>query len=475
MAAVEKFDLCVIGAGPAGLAAAEKGLALGASVVIVEAVEMGGVAVNWGALPAQALSASARLAHDIRNAASLGVGADDPRINFARINAHVRAVIEAARPGISAERLAALGAEIVRSPAMFVSGSAIAAGERRIKARRFILATGSRPFIPEVPGLDTTPYFTPETIFEITRRPGHLIVVGGGATGTVLAQAHRRLGCEVSLIDMLTPLRGVDEEFSSIVTGRLAGEGIRIHTHTGIAEVSGDAEHVEITIRTGADEQVISGTHLLVATGRVSNLDTLDLARARVKTGPRGPDLNAVSRTSNRRIYCVGDAAGTRSVTAARHMGAVAAAHALGPGIALTFRPPVLPVLIATDPEIAAVGVTESEARARLKGNYTVTRFAFSGLDRARVRGRGEGHVKMITARNGRIIGATLLGECAGEIAAVFALAIAQRLTPFDLETLIAPYPALSEIVPLIGAEYAAHHARPPASRALAAVKGLLP
>ncbi|WP_196259991.1 FAD-dependent oxidoreductase [Pelagibacterium limicola] len=470
----ERVDLCVIGAGPAGLAAAERALELGASTAIVEAVEMGGVALNWGALPAHALAASARRAHDIRTAADLGIGAEDPRVNFARLNAHIKSVVEDARPNVSAERLAAKGAEVIRHPAAFTSPSTIAAGERRIKARRFILATGSRPHIPEIPGLEGVPFHTPETIFEITRRPAHLIVIGGGATGTTLAQAHRRLGCEVTLVDMLAPLGDEDVELAVPVLDGLEREGVAIFANTGVVAVEGDENNVVVTLRTGADERTISGSYLLVATGRSANLDTLDLGKARVKRGRGGVALDMVSRTSNHRIYCVGDAAGTRSVHAARFMGAWAATHALGPRLGL-FLPPVLPRLIATDPEIAAVGLTEAQARARHGLNFSVTRFPLAGLDKARVHARREGHAKLLTTRRGRLVGAGFCGDGAGELAGLFGLVIAQRLTLHDLAGLLAPYPALSEIASLSAARYAADHPQSLAWRVMGTLKRLLP
>lgn len=472
--ASERVDLCVIGAGPAGIAAAQKGLELGASVALIEPVEMGGVALNWGALPAQILSASARRAHDIRNAADVGIGANDPRINFARLNAHIRSVIEAARPDVSAERLGAMGADVIRHPAIFLNRSTIEAGERRIRARRFIVATGSRPYVPQIPGLDEVPYFTPETIFELTRRPGHLIIIGAGATGTALAQAHIRLGAKVTLIDMLSPLSDEDPEFTALVTETLADEGVEIVKNTGVVSVAEEGEGIRVTLKSGADEHAISGTHLLVATGRTSNLDTLDLGKAGVAWTQGRPALDRAGRTANRRIYCVGDAAGTRTVAAARTMGAWAATHALSAlrGMA---PPPIIPRLIATDPEIAAVGLTEPEALAKYKGRIVVTRYGFAGLDRARARGDGSGHVKLITTENGRIVGAGMCGDGAGELAAPFALAIAQRLTPFDLCDLIAPYPALGEVVPLVAEHYVTSHRRSGGARALAALKRLLP
>lgn len=473
-AASERFDLAIIGAGPAGLAAAEAGLALGASTVVIEAIEMGGVALNWGALPAHVLAASARRAHDIRNAADVGIGADDPRVNFARLNAHIKSVVEAARADVSLERLVAKGAEVIRHPAQFINRSTVQAGERQIKASRFILATGSRPFIPEIPGLDTMPYLTPETVFELTRRPGHLIIIGAGSTGVALAQSYRRLGAQVTLIDMLDPLGDVDSEFSAIISRRLAAEGVDIFANTGVISIAGGEDGVFVTLKTGAEEHLVSGTHLLVATGRIANLDTLDLAKAGVKWSPNALAHNMVVRTSNRRIYCVGDAAGTRSVQAARSMGAWAARHALNASI-LPQQPPLVPRLVASDPELVTVGLSEAQARNKYGDGYSVARLSFGGLDRARARARTGGHIKLITLSNGRIVGAGLCGDGASEIAAILALAIAQKLTPYDLIDLVAPYPALSEIVPLIASEYAQSHQRTGLKRAMARLKRLLP
>ena len=199
MAQEDRIDLCIIGAGPAGIAAAEHARRQGARVVLIEAGEIGGVSHNWGTLPAQALAASAARAHAIRTARDVGLDALDPRINFGRVNAHLRAVIETAGLDISSQRLAAQGIEVLKGRARFVSPQALEAGGRTIRARRFLIATGSRPLVPDIPGAAQSGYLTPETIFEITRRPAHLLVVGAGATGLALAQAHLRLGCAVTV------------------------------------------------------------------------------------------------------------------------------------------------------------------------------------------------------------------------------------------------------------------------------------
>src|SRR5690606_17793590 len=222
---------------------------------------MGGVSHNWGTLPAQALAETAERAHQIRTAREFGLGADEPRINFSRVNSRVRAAIEAAAPAVSPQHFAALGIETVAARARFIGPATIEAGERTIRAANFLIATGSRPIVPDVPGLDSVPYFTPETIFEVTRRPSHLLVIGGGATGLALAQSHLRLGCQVSLVEMLDPLADEDPELVQAVVRRLRAEGLELHTHTGVVSVSGSGEQITLETKTGPDEATLSGSH----------------------------------------------------------------------------------------------------------------------------------------------------------------------------------------------------------------------
>lgn len=449
----ERFDLCVIGAGAAGLAAARAGLDRGASVAIVEASKMGGVTLNWGAVPAHALAAAAQRAHEMRTARVLGVGSEEPRVNFARINTHVQQTIARGAPEVSAEQLAALGAVVIRDRAAFMDKHTIKAGERIIRARGFIVATGSRPTIPDVPGVDDVPFHTPETIFEITRRPQHLIVVGAGATGTMLAQAHLRLGTAVTLIDIVRPLAKLDDEFADLVLRRLEAEGMTVLANTGLVSIKGEGEEIAVEVKTGADERTLSGSHLLLATGRRANVDGLGLEKAAVRFVAGQPILDRHQRTTNRRLYCVGDAAGGHAAHSASHFGAAAARHALGAWEGLQDRS-ILPRVMFTDPEIATVGLTEAEARRKYKDGFSVTRMGWSQLDRARVEGRTEGHAKMLTLGNGRIIGVSLTGIGASEVIGIFALAISRRLGVTDLAQTIAPYPSAAQIVPLLTAQY---------------------
>jgi pyruvate/2-oxoglutarate dehydrogenase complex dihydrolipoamide dehydrogenase (E3) component len=466
------IDLCIIGAGPAGIAAAQRAAARGLRVVLVEAGEFGGVAHNWGALPAQALAAAAERAHQIRTARDVGLGTDEPRINFARVNARIRAMIEEAAPTVSPEHLNGRGIEIVKGKARFAGPAALDVGGQSIKASHFLIATGSRPFVPEIPGLDGVPFFTPETIFELTRRPSHLIVVGAGATGLALAQSHLRLGAQVTIVEMLEPLAGEDTELVDIVLRRLRAEGLELRMHTGIVSIAGsDDEEITLDIKAGPDEEQITGSHLLVATGREPDFGGLGLEDARVRMQGRRPALARFGRTSNRRIFVVGDAAGHDGVHAARHSAELAVdaitGSASGEGL--------VPRIVHTSPAIAWVGMTEAEARAAFKDRFEIVRMALAQTDAARARAQPHGHAKIILDSAGRVVGAGVVGTTAPELVPVFALAIARKMNLSELGGLTVPYASFAQIIQLAAAEYAASHpqARPAGWRRV--LKRLLP
>ncbi|MCD7058907.1 dihydrolipoyl dehydrogenase family protein [Pelagibacterium xiamenense] len=461
MAETIRTDLCIIGGGPGGLAAAREARAAGAGVVLVEKGALGGVALNRGSLAAHATAAAAKRAHQMRTARDLGIGAEEPRVNFARLNGHIAEVIAAAAAEASQEQLAADGITVIQGAAGFIDAGTLKAGETQVRARRFVIATGSRPLVPDIPGLGDVPFHTPETIFELTRKPGHLIVLGGGETGLALAQAYLRLGVGVTLIDILEPLGDCDAELTAIVLRRLKAEGLNLMSNTGVVSVSGTEGEIALEVKSGAEERQIGGTHLLVAAGRRPDLDGLGLGHARVRTTGGQLELNAFGRTSNRRIYALGATAGdARSVHAVRHQARQIVGHALGGMFGVRTRP-AIPHVVYTDPEIAQVGLTEVEARSRHKARFTITRFPFAAIDRARALGETEGHVKLITHESGRILGAGIAGPAAGELIALFALAVAKRLTPHDLQRLVVPHPALAEIVPALAGAYAETYAEP--------------
>ena len=471
MAQEDRIDLCIRGAGPAGSAAAEHARRQGARVVLIEAGEIGGVSHNWGTLPAQALAASAARAHAIRTARDVGLDALDPRINFGRVNAHLRAVIETAGLDISSQRLAAQGIEVLKGRARFVSPHALEADGRTIRARRFLIATGSRPLVPDIPGAAQSGYLTPETIFEITRRPAHLLVVGAGATGLALAQAHLRLGCAVTVIDMLDPLVGHDPELVEAVMRRLRGEGMEIHANTGVVSIARDGDEIALEIKSGANEARLLGSHLLFATGRSPDFDDLGLDAAKVHSDGPALVLKRGGRTSNPRIWAAGDAAATWGAHAARH-GAISAVEDM---FGRANRRSLVPVLVHTDPQIASVGLEEREARARYRDRLGIYRTGLGQTDAARAAGQTHGHLKVLTDPRGRLVGAALVGPHAAELITVLALAITQNLTLADLGQMVVPHPAHAQAIVNLAQVHGEAKPRSAQPAWLTRVKRLLP
>src|SRR5262245_54810323 len=266
-------DVCVVGAGSAGLVAAAGAAQLGLEVVLIERDEMGGDCLNWGCVPSKAMIAAARMAQAQRDGGPFGIAPVEPAIDFGRVMDHVALVIAAIAPNDSVERFEKLGVRVLKEEARFVARNELQAGPHRIRSRRIVLATGSRPAVPPIPGLADAPYLTNETVFANRTLPGHLIVIGGGPIGLELAQAHRRLGAKVTVLEAADYLAKDDPELAAIVVARLAREGIALRRHTKVARVEGTAVLLE-------DGERLEGSHLLVATGRTPTVASLDLDKA---------------------------------------------------------------------------------------------------------------------------------------------------------------------------------------------------
>lgn len=437
-------DLCVIGAGAAGLSVAAAAAMLQASVMLIEKGAMGGECLNAGCVPSKALLAAARHADAVRRAAAFGIGAGEPKPAFNRVNAHVRSVIEAIAPMDSEQRYRALGATVIRAEARFVDRRTVAAGDRLIRARRFVVATGSRPAIPPIPGLDRVPYLTNESLFDLTRRPRRLAILGGGPTGLEMAQAHARLGSEVVVIEPETLLAGADPEAARLVRLALERDGVRFILGAAVRSVAGEGERLTLAVGRDGAEETIEASHILVAAGRRPSLEGLDLAKAGVAVTAEGVAVDRKLRSSNRRVYAIGDAAGPpRSTHGANHQAGLVIRHAL-------FRLPVradaapIPRVVYTDPEIAAVGLSEAEARRQGRG-VRALRSPFAENDRARAERRTDGFIKAMVDGRGRILGVTIVGAQAGELLAPWTLAMANGLRIEALASLVHPYPTLSE------------------------------
>jgi len=448
MAEILRPDICVIGAGSGGLSVAAAAAAFGVSVVLIEKGKMGGDCLNTGCVPSKALIAAGRRAQAMRETTEFGIEPVDPTINFAKVNAHVHAVIDGIRPTDSPERFRALGVTVIEEEARFVDPRTVQAGDTRIEARRFVIATGSRAAVPPIPGLDTVKYHTNETIFEVTRRPAHLIVIGGGPIGLELAQAFRRLGSRVTVVEAAEALGRDDPELAAFVVDRLERDGVTIRTGARIAKVGKYRNGVRVTLDgDGSDggAETIDGSMLLVATGRVPVTDGLDLEKANVTVEKQGITVDSRLRTSNKKIYAIGDVAGGPQFThvANYHAGIVVRNILFRMGAKVRYDH--IPHVTYTDPELAQVGLTEAEARKNHRA-IRVLRWSYGENDRARADRSTEGLIKVIVTPKGRILGAGIVGAEAGEIIQMWGLAILNGMKIRAMTEFVSPYPTLSEI-----------------------------
>ncbi|HXW26477.1 MAG TPA: FAD-dependent oxidoreductase [Xanthobacteraceae bacterium] len=438
-------DICVIGAGSGGLSVAAAAAAFGVPVVLIEKGKMGGDCLNFGCVPSKALLAAAKHAQATRAGAPFGVAAQRPGIDFAKVHAHVHGVIAAIAPNDSKERFTALGVRVIAGAARFKDKQTVAVGDGiEVKARRFVIATGSTPAAPPIPGLEEVAYLTNETIFDLTACPEHMVVIGAGSVGLEMAQAFRRLGANVTVLEAAVPLAADDPECVAIVLDRLEREGIAIRAGVEVVRVEPGARP-RVVVATPDGEEAIEASHLLVATGRRPNVDGLDLAAARIKSAPRGIVVNKRLRTSNKRVYAVGDVAGALQFThVANYHAGLVIRNAL---FRLRARVDnnVIPWVTFTDPELAQVGITEAQATRRRR-RIRVLRWPYHENDRAQAERATHGHIKVITTKRGRILGATIVGAQAGELITPWTLAVAQRLNIRAFAGLIVPYPTLAEI-----------------------------
>ena len=434
-------DLCVIGAGSGGLAVAAGAAQMGAEVVLVERGAMGGDCLNFGCVPSKSLLAASRVADLWRRGAALGITYARPQVDFAAVADSVQRVISGIAPNDSVERFEGLGVRVLRAEARFTSPRTVRAGDVEIRPRRFVIATGSQPAIPPIRGLDNVPYLTNETVFANRRLPEHLVVIGGGPIGIEMAQAHRRLGARVTVLDIGPLLPRDDPELSAILAERLSREGIVCRPGVEIADI--ERTDKTIAVRLASGEQ-ISGSHVLVAAGRRPTVEGLDLAAAGIASTAKGITVDARLRTTNRRVFAIGDVAGGPQFThvALYHAGIVIRNALFRIPARVDYR--ALPWVTYTDPELAQVGLTEAAARA-IGQAPRVLRWPFAENDRAQTERETEGVVKVVTRGNGRILGASILGAGAGDLILPWALAISQNLKIGALANLIVPYPTRSE------------------------------
>lgn len=441
-----KADICVIGAGSAGLSVAAGAARLGARTVLIEGDRMGGECLHTGCVPSKALIAAAARAQATREGAAFGISTPEPVVDFAAVHRHLHEVIAGIEPHDSAERFEGLGVIVLQAYARFLSADVVVAGNTTVRARRFVIATGSRPAIPPISGLAEALPLTNETVFGLAECPAHLAIIGGGPVGLEMAQAFRRLGADVTVLERFSILPREEPEAAEAARSALVREDVVLQERVVIEEVRRETVgRVRVAFRRDGALDSISASHILVAAGRSPNVEGLGLDVAGVTFGSDGIEVDARLRTSRRHIFAIGDVArGPRFTHAAAYQAGIVVRNAL---FALPARADyrALPRVTFVDPEVAVVGLTEAEARKN--GSFVeVVMTPLATNDRARTERRVDGFSKLVLGRRGRVLGATIVAPHAGELIGLWSLVIGRGLRLSAVAGMIAPYPTYSEL-----------------------------
>ena len=444
-----KADVCVIGAGSGGLSAAVGAAQMGASTVLVEGAKMGGDCLNYGCVPSKSLLAAAKVSHQAKTMQRLGLKCGTFKIDHGGVYDYIQKVIDTIAPHDSVERMESLGIRVFRQTGYFISRKKLQVGEDIIRAKRFIIATGSTPAIPVIPGLrnrDKVPYFTNETIFKVQAHIKHLIIIGGGPIGIEMAQAHVRLGSQVTLIQRSHIMHRDDEEAVAVIRERLQHEGVVLLEDSEIKKLEKVDGSITVTVAKEGKQKTITGSHILVAAGRRPNLDSLRLGAAGVVYSSEGIKVNQRLRTSNRRIYALGDVIGQALFTHMANYHAGIVLRNILFGLRSKAKTSAMPWVTYTDPELAQVGMTEVIARQQYKNGLRILRFDFSENDRAQTEHATQGLIKVVATKRGKVLGVTIVGAHAGELVLPWSLAITQGLKVGAIASSIVPYPTYSEV-----------------------------
>lgn len=434
-------DVIVIGAGSAGLTAAGGCAMLGLNVALIERGEMGGDCLNTGCVPSKAIIAAAHRAHDMRTASDFGIANVNPQVNFKQVHAHIHKAIATIAPEDSQERFEEMGCEVIRDSATFVDRKTISVGGRQLRAPRIVIATGSKAFVPPMQGIDDVDYLTNENIWDLTELPRHLIILGGGPIGMEMAQSFCRLGAQVTVVTKDAPFSKDDPEAAEMVTKRIQDEGVTLITQAQGDAVRKQGDDIILTLNDGRD---ISGSHLLIATGRAVSFDGLGLEKAGVAFDRGGIIVDSRRRTSQSHIYAIGDCrAGPRFTHSSGYEGGNIVLE-IGFGLPTKVNYNALPWVTYVDPEIAQVGLTEHEAREMHGDKITVWREDFAHNDRAIAEADTVGFVKLIK-RGGKVVGGTIVGRHAGDLLLPISMMIMGKSNTFGLASLIVPYPNRAE------------------------------
>ena len=415
----------------------------GAKVVLIENHKMGGDCLNYGCVPSKALLASGRIARRNQEAKKFGVR-QTTTIDAQEVHDHVHGVIGTIAPHDSVERFEALGVRVLKGSGKFVDRKTFQIEKENIYARHFIIATGSRAAHPFIEGLEKGKYLTNETIFDLKEIPEHLVILGGGFIGVEMAQAYRQLGSEVTIVDRGGVLSQADSELVTILKQNLINDGINILENAEVKKVQHKCNQVLVSIKVVEKTQIVTGSHLLVAVGREPNIENLGLEKAGVVCNDVGIVVNKKLRTSNRRVFAIGDVCHSPNFThCASYQAGIVIRQSLF-CLPAKVNYDCIPAVIYTNPELAQLGLTEQEARRQYR-NIHVFRAPFSKNDRAITERLTEGMVKVVATKKGDILGVSILAPNAGDLLSPWILAMQEKLSLSKIASLILPYPTRGE------------------------------
>ncbi|MGH6793787.1 MAG: FAD-dependent oxidoreductase [Methylocella sp.] len=449
MSAEIEPDLCIIGGGRGGFSLALGAAARGRSVVLIEKGALGGRELT-DSIPRHALLAASRASTLARGVGGFGIAAQAPQIapapqiGFARARQHAAALLAAIAPNYTQARLEAMDVKVIRAPGRFTRPDTCEAGGEKIKARRFVVATGSVEKILPIPGLHLVRPLDCAAICALEHPPRCLIVIGADPDGLALAQAMRRLGCEAIVLAEGAIFASEDEELAGPVRAAFARDGIVVHEEVRILRIEPRGNGVRVFIASGGHRNLVAGSHILAAAGRAPAVEGLGLATAKVRYTERGIETDASLATSNRRIHAIGTVvrSARQGSSAEQHAGLVLRTVLGLPG--LRKHRQVAARVILTSPAMATAGLSEAQARAAHR-HICVLRWPFAETERAHIEHRRGGHVKLVTSRGGALLGAGIVGTGAEELINLFTLAISKCMTASDIASLMVPYPALAD------------------------------
>lgn len=440
-----KADLCIIGAGAGGLSVAAFAAQVGLQVVLFEAEKMGGECLNSGCVPSKALLAVAKRHADIQHSQEMGIAAS-AEVDFAKVMQYVRQTVATIAPHDSVERFAALGVRVILQSAHLVDKHRVQSQDYQVVAKKILLATGSRPRIPDVPGLATVPFLTNENFFQLQSLPAHLLIMGGGPMACELGQAMALLGARVSLIVRSQLLADASVAARDCIRQDLQASGVQIYEHCQLDSVARhEGKQVSVQFQCARHHMSLKGSHLLLAAGRVANTQGLGLENVGIKVGKNGIEVDRRLRTAVRNIFALGDVVGLARLThAASFQAGIVIKNALYRWPAKWGRV-AIPQVTYTRLEVASVGL--SEQRAQAQGiRYQLQRFDFTNNDRAVAEGKTQGFIEVLVDKKSRARGVCIVGEGAGELLLPWIMAVNQRWPLAKFTALIVPYPTLSEV-----------------------------